>query len=121
LAALQGHFRPEFVNRIDDVVVFHALDKAQIGAILAVQMQALENLLAARQLKLTLSAAAQDYLAAAGYDPAYGARPLKRTLQRELQNPLAAQLLQGTYKPGDTVAVDLASDGSKLIFTHGVA
>jgi ATP-dependent Clp protease ATP-binding subunit ClpB len=121
LAALQGHFRPEFVNRIDDVVVFHALDKAQIGAILGVQMQALETLLAARQLKLVLSKAAEDYLAAAGYDPAYGARPLKRTLQRELQNPLAAQLLQGTYKPGDTVAVDLASDGSKLIFTHGVA
>lgn len=118
LKALRGHFRPEFLNRIDDIVVFAALGERQIETILTVQLAGLRALLEVRQLKLHLSEAALKHLAQAGYDPAYGARPLKRVLQREVQNPLATSLLGGVYRPGDTVSVDLAADGSTLMFVN---
>ena len=105
-AALQQHFRPEFLNRIDEIVVFEPLQPAQLEQILDVLLQGLRSLLAARDLTLTLTPAARTWLVETGYDPTYGARPLKRTLQRALQNPLASALLAGQYGPGDQVRVD---------------
>jgi ATP-dependent Clp protease ATP-binding subunit ClpB len=116
---LRGHFRPEFLNRIDDVVVFAALGRAQVAAILENQLKDLRALLAGRQLSLEITQRAVAHLAQAGYDPAYGARPLKRTLQREVQNPLAMALLGGDYVAGDTVVVDLAEDATALSFRKG--
>ena len=108
------HFRPEFVNRIDDIVVFHPLDAAQIREIVGIQLGYLKARLADRDMHLKLSDAALDQLAAVGYDPVYGARPLKRAIQQRLENPLAQEILSGSLAPGDEVRVD-AEDG-KLSF-----
>ncbi len=104
--ALRAHFRPEFLNRVDETVVFHALTRAQLREIVDLQAESLRKMLAERELALTLTAAARDALAEEGYDPQFGARPLKRTLQRRVQNPLAMRLLQGEFKPGGDVVVD---------------
>ena len=112
---LQAHFRPEFLNRIDEIVIFHPLDRSHLEQIVLIQLHRLEAMLAERGLKLEVSEAACQYLAEAGYDPDFGARPLKRAIQRELQDPLALQLLQGTFHAGETVLVDLGSDG--LVFS----
>jgi ATP-dependent Clp protease ATP-binding subunit ClpB len=103
--ALRAHFRPEFLNRVDELIVFHALTRAQLREIVDLQAESLKQMLAERGLELTLTAAARDALAEEGYDPQFGARPLKRTLQRRVQNPLAMRLLQGEYKPGGGVEV----------------
>ncbi len=108
------HFRPEFLNRIDDIVVFHPLDAAQIREIVDIQLGYLKARLAERDMQLNLSDAALDQLAAVGYDPVYGARPLKRAIQQRLENPLAQEILSGSLAPGDEVRVD-AEDG-KLSF-----
>jgi len=108
------HFRPEFVNRIDDVVVFHPLGREELRAITALQVDRLRARLAQRKLGLELSEAALDRLGQAGFDPVYGARPLKRALQRELENPLAQALLEGRFRPGQVVQVDAAGDGLSL-------
>ncbi|HET7307452.1 MAG TPA: ATP-dependent chaperone ClpB [Gammaproteobacteria bacterium] len=108
------HFRPEFINRIDEVVVFHSLDEAQIRAIARIQMQYLERRLAERDLGLTITDAALDQLGKAGFDPVFGARPLKRAIQQQLENPLAQRILQGEFDPGDAIEVDTA-DGA-LVF-----
>jgi ATP-dependent Clp protease ATP-binding subunit ClpB len=100
------HFRPEFINRIDEVVVFHPLAESQIRGIAEIQMDRLRSRLADRELKLDISDAAMSRLVAAGYDPVYGARPLKRAIQTLLENPLAQQLLAGAFLQGDTVMVD---------------
>ena len=110
-AALREHFRPEFLNRIDDVVIFKPLSEQQVGRILDVQMQGICALLADRHLQIQLTDAAKKHLVSVGYDPAYGARPLKRALQRELQNPLANAILAGTFLPGDTIVCDLGDTG----------
>jgi ATP-dependent Clp protease ATP-binding subunit ClpB len=108
------HFRPEFINRVDDVVVFHPLEQEQIRAIADIQLEHLRKRLAERDIKLTLSDEALDLIAAEGFDPVYGARPLKRVIQREIENPLAQDILSGTFNAGDTVSVD--TDGDKLVF-----
>jgi ATP-dependent Clp protease ATP-binding subunit ClpB len=114
MATLRQHFRPEFLNRIDEIVIFHALSKEHLEQIVDIQIRYLRQLLADRQLHLELTAATRTYLAEEGYDPAFGARPLKRVIQRQIQDPLALQLLQGGFREGDMVRVD-ARDG-QLIF-----
>ncbi len=115
MGVVQAHFRPEFINRLDEIVVFRALDKTQIRAIARIQIEYLARRLAERQLKLELSDTALDLLANIGFDPVYGARPLKRAIQQQLENPLAREILEGKFHPNDTVQVD-AHQGH-LIFT----
>ena len=114
LADVRAHFRPEFVNRIDEVVVFDALSRADIEKIVGIQMQALEKRLAERKLRVELTDEARAYLANAGYDPNFGARPLKRLIQREIQDPLALLLLSGEATDGDTIVVEASGGGLAL-------
>jgi ATP-dependent Clp protease ATP-binding subunit ClpB len=114
MRALDGTFRPEFLNRLDDIIVFHALGRHHLIQIVDVQLQRLQKLLAQKHLTLTLTEAAKLHLGEAGYDPVYGARPLKRAIQRELQDPLATAILEGHIREGDTVLVD--ANGSGLEF-----
>jgi ATP-dependent Clp protease ATP-binding subunit ClpB len=104
------HFRPEFVNRIDDLVVFHPLGRDHIRKIVDIQLGYLHERLAERDIQIHLSEAARDKLADAGFDPVYGARPLKRAIQHQVENPLAQEILQGNFKPGDTIEVGVADD-----------
>jgi ATP-dependent Clp protease ATP-binding subunit ClpB len=101
------HFRPEFINRVDESVVFHPLAREQIRGIAAIQLRLLEQRLAERELGLEISDAFMDRLVEAGFDPVYGARPLKRAIQQELENPLAQRILAGEFQPGDVVIVEL--------------
>ena len=117
MGVVQAHFRPEFINRLDDIVVFHPLDKAQIKSIARIQMAGLEKRLAERGLRIQVSDAAFELLGNVGFDPVYGARPLKRAIQQQLENPLASKILAGEFGQGDTVRVD--ADGGKLAFTKG--
>lgn len=112
----QAHFRPEFLNRIDELVVFHPLDKDDIRKIVDIQLERIENLITDRGFRVEVTPEARDYLAEAGYDPAFGARPLKRTIQRDLQDPLATKLLSGEYAEGDTILV--VKEGSGLSFSR---
>jgi ATP-dependent Clp protease ATP-binding subunit ClpB len=109
--ALRASFRPEFINRIDEIVIFNPLGKEQLKNIVVMLLKSVEKLLVERQITLELTPAAQELLLSEGYDPAYGARPLRRTIQRLIQDPLAMQILQGTVLPGDHVRVD--RDGQK--------
>jgi len=104
------HFRPEFINRVDDVVVFHPLGLEHIRKIVDIQLGYLQDRLAERDMKIVLSDAARDRLAEAGFDPVYGARPLKRAIQQQVENPLAQEILQGRFGPGDTIEVALDAD-----------
>ncbi len=108
--AMRTSFRPEFLNRIDEVIIFHALQKHQLRHIVSLQTQLLETRLAERQMSLKLSEAAIDYLAEVGYDPVYGARPLKRAIQRELETQLAKAMLRGEFSDGDTIFVDVENE-----------
>ncbi|MEW6352877.1 MAG: ATP-dependent chaperone ClpB [Pseudomonadota bacterium] len=114
-----SHFRPEFINRIDEVVVFHPLAREQIHAIANIQIDYLRKRLRERDMHLEISEAALDHLGAAGFDPVYGARPLKRAIQQTIENPLAQHILSGHFMPGDTIRVD-ALDG-RLVFRKGVS
>lgn len=114
MGVVQAHFRPEFINRLDDIVVFHPLDKAQIKAIARIQLHGLEKRLAERGLKIELSDRALELLGNVGFDPVYGARPLKRAIQAQLENPLAQQILSGHFLSGDTIKVD--AEGGRLVF-----
>ncbi len=105
------HFRPEFINRVDDVVVFHPLGKDEIRKIVDIQVEGLRRRLADRDMDIELSDAARDRLGEAGFDPVYGARPLKRAIQQQLENPLAERILSGDFGPGDTIRVDATSEG----------
>jgi len=105
------HFRPEFINRIDEAVVFHPLAQEQIRAICRIQIDLLRNRLRDRDIGMEISEAALDRLGEAGFDPVYGARPLKRAIQRQLENPLANEILSGHFLPGDVITVDAATDG----------
>ena len=116
LDALRERFRPEFLNRVDEVVIFHRLKPDDLRAIVDVQLRRLERVLAGRGLSIELAEAAKEYLAEQGYDPVYGARPLKRVIQTELMNPLAMQLLEGSLNEGDHVVVEVADDGESLAF-----
>ncbi len=111
------HFRPEFINRVDEAVVFHPLDKEQIRAIAGIQVDFLRHRLAERDMDLDITAAALDRLGEAGFDPVYGARPLKRAIQQQLENPLAQDILAGNFGPGDTIRVDAGDTG--LSFAKG--
>ena len=119
LQELQIHFKPEFLNRIDDVVVFHQLSREQIGQIIDVQLERLRQTLKERNVMLVLDKSARELLAREGYDPSYGARPLKRAIQTHIQNPLAVKLLQGQILPGQTIKV--SASGDKLEFQTEVA
>jgi len=114
MGVVQGSFRPEFINRLDEIVVFRPLDKAQIRQIARIQIALLEKRLAERQIRLALSDAALDLLGNVGFDPVYGARPLKRAIQQQLENPLARQILEGRFGSGDTVQVE--AEGGHLAF-----
>jgi ATP-dependent Clp protease ATP-binding subunit ClpB len=105
---LRRFFRPEFLNRLDEIVVFRQLSREDIRRIVDIQIQHVRSLLASRELQLEISDAARDQLAAEGYDPQFGARPLKRVVQKRVQNPLALKLLQNAFEPGETVLVDVA-------------
>ncbi|HEY9788878.1 MAG TPA: ATP-dependent chaperone ClpB [Candidatus Obscuribacterales bacterium] len=116
LDALREHFRPEFLNRVDETVVFHALSQSELKNIVDLQMKLLNKRLEDRKFRLELGAAAADWLARTGYDPMYGARPLKRLIQRDIENPLSMEILEGNFVDGDTIAVDVAPDGEGLVF-----
>ncbi|HEC06840.1 MAG TPA: ATP-dependent chaperone ClpB [Thiolapillus brandeum] len=111
------HFRPEFINRVDETVVFHPLGREQIRKIAGIQIEHLRQRLEERELTLEISTEALDLLGEAGFDPVYGARPLKRAIQHQLENPLAQKILAGEFSPGDTIKVEAA--GGELVFTHG--
>ena len=117
MGVVQSHFRPEFINRLDDIVVFHPLDKAQIREIAKIQLKGLEKRLGERGLKLVLSDSALNLLGNVGFDPVYGARPLKRAIQQQLENPLAQRILAGEFANGDTVQVE--AEGGSLAFRKG--
>jgi ATP-dependent Clp protease ATP-binding subunit ClpB len=121
LTALRGVFKPEFLNRIDDVVVFHPLGRSELDHIVDLQLGHLRKLLADRKLTLRLTDAARQYLADEGYDPVFGARPLKRAVQRLLQNPLALAVLEGRFKDGDVIVADVQAGNDALVFAHGDA
>jgi len=108
--ALRATFRPEFLNRVDDIVFFNPLGREQLEKIVGLQVAAVSKLLAERQVRIELTAAARALILSEGYDPAYGARPLRRTVQRLIQDPLAMEILEGKILPGDLIRVD-AADG----------
>ena len=120
LQALRAAFPPEFLNRVDDIVVFHALDRSDLEKIVDIQLGRLRRMLAERNLKIELTDAARRFLAAAGYDPTYGARPLKRAIQQYIQDPLAMELLEGHFRAGDSIVADLAPQGDRLTFARQV-
>ena len=113
--SLQKHFRPEFLNRVDELIIFHSLKKDELRQIVSIQMKRLERLLGEQKISLELSEKAKQYIVDAGYDPVYGARPLKRAIQRELENPLATKILENAFTEGDTIKIDC--QGKSLVFT----
>jgi ATP-dependent Clp protease ATP-binding subunit ClpB len=117
LGEMRRYFRPEFLNRVDDVVVFRPLARAQLRLIVELQLERLRRLLAERRIALEITEAAEDVVAEEGYDPAFGARPLKRAIQRLIQNPLALRILEGEFEDGDTVHIDRGT-GNELRFTR---
>jgi len=119
MGVVQAQFRPEFINRLDEIVVFRPLEQTQIRQIARIQTAGLAKRLAERQLRFVISDAALDLLGQAGFDPVYGARPLKRAIQQQLENPLAKQILEGRYATGETVTVDV--QGGQLVFGRGPA
>ena len=116
-AALRDAFKPEFLNRVDETVIFNGLGRDQIKEIVEIQLRRLERVLADKKMSLEMTEKAKQFLADKGYDPVYGARPLKRTIQRLIQDPLALKILEGEFREGERITVD--SDGSQLIFSHG--
>jgi ATP-dependent Clp protease ATP-binding subunit ClpC len=117
--ALRIQFRPEFLNRIDEVIVFHSLTDADLAAIVELLVADLARRLAGQEIVLELTPAARSLIVREGTDPAYGARPLKRTIQRLVENPLARALLRGEFKPGTTVLGDADAIGGVLVFRSG--
>jgi ATP-dependent Clp protease ATP-binding subunit ClpB len=114
MAVVRRHFRPEFLNRLDEILLFHRLTREEMATIVTIQLRHLEKLLADRKITLDVDGGARDWLAEAGFDPAYGARPLKRVIQRHLQNPLATMLLDSTIVEGETVKVSGTKDGLRI-------
>jgi ATP-dependent Clp protease ATP-binding subunit ClpB len=114
IQALRSHFRPEFLNRVDDIILFHPLSLKELRQIVGIQLQRIHRLLADQKIGVELTTAAQNYIADVGFDPVYGARPLKRAIQKELENPIATKLLENTFVEGDTILIDLVEH--KLTF-----
>ncbi|MHB9154300.1 MAG: ATP-dependent chaperone ClpB [Endomicrobiales bacterium] len=121
--ALQAHFRPEFLNRIDDIIIFRRLGAEELQGIIDIQLRAVENRLAERKIGLELTKSARNFIAKEGYDPAFGARPLKRIIQKLILNPLSSRIIAGEFREGDTVTVDFARKGGEesLVFRKAVA
>jgi len=115
--AVKAHFKPEFLNRIDELIIFHGLGIEEIKAIVEIQVKKLEQRLLEKRIQLKMTEKAKEWLAKEGFDPAYGARPLKRVIQKEIQDKLAIKLLEGKFKEGDAVKVDLDSKKGELVFT----
>ena len=113
--ALRSHFRPEFLNRVDDIILFHTLDRSELRQIVSIQFKRIQHLLADQKITIELTSVAQDHLVEAGYDPVYGARPLKRAIQREVENAIATKILENTFIEGDTILVDCVD--SQLTFS----
>jgi len=109
--ALRKHFRPEFLNRIDDTIIFHTLGRDELSQIVGLQIQKIQAMLADQKIRFEMTAAARNHIAEVGYDPTYGARPLKRAIQRELQNPIATKILENAFIEGDTILIDLGDNG----------
>ena len=116
LEELRQHFRPEFLNRVDEIIVFHALNEEELGEIVEIQLRRLRERLASRRISLVLSDAAKRHIVKTGYDPHYGARPLKRTIQKELETPLGRKILAGDISDGDTVEVGYDEAAGDLTF-----
>jgi len=108
---VRDHFKPEFLNRVDELIVFHRLDREHLARIVELQLDILQARLGARNIELQVTEDSRTYLARKGYDPAYGARPLKRLLQKEILDPLALKLLEGEFSDGDVVSVTTDGDG----------
>jgi ATP-dependent Clp protease ATP-binding subunit ClpB len=118
---LRNHFRPEFLNRVDDIIVFRPLSQEDLAQIVDIQLHKLEEQLTARHLRLEVTPEARAALASQGYDPVYGARPLKRVIQRELQNPIALEVLEGNFRDGDTIRVERAGEHLQLVRSEPMA
>jgi ATP-dependent Clp protease ATP-binding subunit ClpB len=119
MAVVRSAFRPEFLNRVDEIILFHRLKKTEMGRIVDIQIRRLQKLLDDRKIVLVLDLSARDWLAEKGWDPAYGARPLKRVIQKSVQDPLAEMILAGKVKDGETVTV--SGDKLGLTFNGEVA
>ena len=115
MEALRAHFRPEFINRIDEIIVFHPLSREQMKLIIDIQVKSLLKRLEDRKIFVTLTEAAKEWLVREGYDPAYGARPLKRAIQRHILDPLAMRVLEGEFREGDHVEVDAKAQGLQFV------
>jgi ATP-dependent Clp protease ATP-binding subunit ClpC len=116
MAEIQRQFRPEFLNRLDDIIVFHELDEEQLRKIVDLMIKDLETRLSERKMYIELTEKAKSWLAKEGYDPVYGARPLRRVIERHVENPLSGKVLRGEFQEGDTVKVDVDKDGKGLTF-----
>ena len=114
--AVKAHFKPEFLNRIDELVIFHSLGLEQIKAIVEIQVKKLEQRLLERRIQLKMTEKAKEWLAKEGFDPAYGARPLKRVIQKEIQDKLAMNILEGKFKEGSTITADMDGKKGELVF-----
>jgi len=119
--ALRAHFRPEFINRVDEIIVFHPLNREQMKTIIDIQVKGLLKRLEDRKIFVTLTDAAKDWLVREGYDPAYGARPLKRAIQRFVLDPLAMRVLEGEFRERDLVQVDAGTSGLSFAKQHAAA
>jgi ATP-dependent Clp protease ATP-binding subunit ClpB len=111
MAEVRSRFRPEFLNRVDEIILFHRLKRENMGAIVDIQLKRLAKLLEDRKITIALDAGARDWLAEKGYDPAYGARPLKRVIQKQVQDPLAEMILSGIVKDGEQVTISAGKTG----------
>ena len=114
--SLRQNFKPEFLNRIDEVIIFNSLDKEKIVKIVDIQLDILKKRLQDKRVSLEVTTRAKEFLAEKGYDPHYGARPLKRTIQRYIQDPIALKILEGVFKEGDKIETDLDEKNEKLTF-----
>ena len=114
--AVKAHFKPEFLNRLDELIIFHGLGMDQIKAIVGIQVKKLQKRLLERRIELQMTEKAKEWLAKEGFDPAYGARPLKRVIQKEIQDQLAMKVLEGKFKEGDTITVDMDGKKRGLVF-----
>jgi ATP-dependent Clp protease ATP-binding subunit ClpB len=114
MQSLRKHFRPEFLNRIDDLIIFHTLKRDELRRIVVLQIKRIEHLLEEQKITLALSDSALDHIVNSGYDPVYGARPLKRAIQRELENPIATKILENSFIAGDKILIDCVDN--KLVF-----
>jgi ATP-dependent Clp protease ATP-binding subunit ClpB len=116
LDAVKAHFKPEFINRIDELIIFHGLGLEEIKVIVEIQMKKLQQRILERRIQLKWTEKVKEWLAKEGFDPAYGARPLKRVIQKEIQDRLAMKILEGKFKEGDTITVDMDSKKGELLF-----